>query len=436
MSQLVHIFKKDVRYLRKEISLVLGLTAIFAWKDLQWIEPLLIAASAWLIARLIHAEVIPGDRQFWVTRPYRWKSLLGAKLLFAFVFVNLPIATAQLLMLVTHGFSITTNIRGLLGSTVLLVCCVTVPIGALAAITPGIVPFIFASLILLTAGFLIPQLDLPGVLMRLWIPMAPPWPTPVEWVRDAAAAIALMGASASILYLQYRHRRTSGSRALALGAVGCAVVIWLFMPPWMALAFETRISSQPSESAMIQLSPNLHANELPYARVSWDQRQIHVLLPAVIKGLPGGFELRADALAVAFRSPNNRAWKSAAPSVIIRAGVDGSEVMDGVIPMPTSFLDQAGHRPLVLRASFYGTLFGNPRSQTIPIPTRPANVMEGLQCSLGEFNYLFCEFQYSHFLLALPRQPGCQSLRTPLDFGGIRERGNDRDQGTPGPLSP
>jgi len=102
MRQTLHIFGKDVRYLWREICLVLALDAMFAWiethsPDPWWAEMLLTAAAGYLVARLIHAEAIPGDRQFWITRPYRWKSLLGAKLLFVLVFVNLPILIAQLL---------------------------------------------------------------------------------------------------------------------------------------------------------------------------------------------------------------------------------------------------------------------------------------------------------------------------------------------------
>ena len=58
--------------------------------------PLGLPLVAWyLIARLIHAETLPGDRQFWITRPYRWQSLLGAKVLFVLVFLNLPMTVAD-----------------------------------------------------------------------------------------------------------------------------------------------------------------------------------------------------------------------------------------------------------------------------------------------------------------------------------------------------
>src|SRR5262245_52525141 len=121
MRQAIHIFQKDVRYLWREIALVLALAAIFTWINPVWMDMLLLAAASYLIARLVHAEAIPGDRQFWITRPYRWGSLLAAKLLFMLAFVNLPILLAQWRIVAAGGFPFSSYIAGLLWSQVLLV---------------------------------------------------------------------------------------------------------------------------------------------------------------------------------------------------------------------------------------------------------------------------------------------------------------------------
>ena len=120
MRQARHIFLKDVRYLRYQIVLVFALALGLIWGATPGprqlvgssgpVEILLIAAANFLIARLIHAEAIPGDRQFWVTRPYRWKSLLLAKLAFIFVFVQLPVLLAHLFIVILNGFSLWSNI--------------------------------------------------------------------------------------------------------------------------------------------------------------------------------------------------------------------------------------------------------------------------------------------------------------------------------------
>ena len=97
MRQALHIFRKDVRYLWIEIAAVLLATALFMFTDARsawnWRSPLPRTVAAFLvnfllpfawwtvIVRAVHAETLTGDRQFWPTRPYSWRSLLAAKAL-------------------------------------------------------------------------------------------------------------------------------------------------------------------------------------------------------------------------------------------------------------------------------------------------------------------------------------------------------------------
>ena len=105
MRQTLHIFKKDVRHLWFEIAAAITVVVAFGFTGARralWLaDPLTNRTAAWtmvlillpltwwtLIARVIHDEALPGDRQFWITRPYSWKSLLGAKALFILAFIN------------------------------------------------------------------------------------------------------------------------------------------------------------------------------------------------------------------------------------------------------------------------------------------------------------------------------------------------------------
>src|ERR1044071_985168 len=138
MRQAPHIFRKDVRYLWREICLVQAMAAIFAWSTPEAIGLLLFPAMGYLIARLVHAEALPGDRQFWITRPYRWQSLLAAKLLFILAFVNLPILLAQWRMVAAGGFPLAAYAPGMLWAQVLLILILSLPVAALAAVTRSI----------------------------------------------------------------------------------------------------------------------------------------------------------------------------------------------------------------------------------------------------------------------------------------------------------
>ncbi len=384
MSQALHIFRKDVHYLRKEICLVLGLAVLFVWGDLP--GPLLLVAAGYLIARLIHAETIPGDRQFWITRPYRWKSLLAAKFLFIFVFVNLPMWMTQAVMLWVGGFSLAANLAGFLGSVVLQIVCLSLPIAALAAVTPGIVSaifaaFLFATLILLASNSLLSpdQLRLAS------------WPEPVEWVRDAVVILISGTAAGLILYLQYEGRRTFWSRTLGFGAVICAAAAWAFLPPGFALGVQTHLSKEPAEFSRLQLTPNVGSKQLSYARPTYAEEIVHVFLPILVQGIPDGAVLKGDALAASLSAPDGRTSESISGAAPRQLMVSGRVVLNGIITMPRSFFNQEHGQPLALRAIFYGTVFGKQRSQTIQIPVRPTNVIDGLQCSVREFHFLYCK---------------------------------------------
>ena len=105
MSQILHIFRKDVRHHWPEILLSLALLIAFAFEQprtwtgqpienrflsflLGFLPALMVLSWGFLIVRVVQGETLVGDRQFWVTRPYEWPKLLLAKLLFVFLFFH------------------------------------------------------------------------------------------------------------------------------------------------------------------------------------------------------------------------------------------------------------------------------------------------------------------------------------------------------------
>ena len=96
----------------------------------------LVPVSWWLlIARVIHAEALVGDRQFWVTRPYEWKKLLGAKALFLVVFLYVPLLIGQCLLLYRAGFSPLSFVPGLLFNLLLITTVIVLPLLAITTVT-------------------------------------------------------------------------------------------------------------------------------------------------------------------------------------------------------------------------------------------------------------------------------------------------------------
>ena len=163
MKQILHIFAKDFRHFWPEILISLALVGALVWiYPSTWLSQnglyavsggaflpsmleagllaglltVLIPVSWWLlIARVIHAEALVGDRQFWVTRPYEWKKLLGAKVLFLAVFLYLPLLIAQCLLLFRAGFHPLSFFPGLLFNLLLITAVIVLPLLAITTVT-------------------------------------------------------------------------------------------------------------------------------------------------------------------------------------------------------------------------------------------------------------------------------------------------------------
>src|SRR5579883_1346684 len=171
MRQAIHILRKDIRYLWIEIAASLIAVGIFVFtamrSDLAWNSPLprtvaaflmqFLLPFAWwtLITRAVHAEPLIGDRQFWPTRPYAWRSLLAAKALLIILFINLPVFIAQSIVIATHGFPVASELAGLFWSQVLLAGFLILPITAIAAITSSVVQFLVIGLVCFVASLLL-----------------------------------------------------------------------------------------------------------------------------------------------------------------------------------------------------------------------------------------------------------------------------------------
>ena len=118
MRKALLIFRKDVFRLRLELAAWALLMGIYSWMEAVlparpgWLaavgiwELILAPAACYLALATIHEDLLPGDRQDWLTKPIPRSSLLLAKLMFVVVFLNLPLALSQVLGLVANGLSL------------------------------------------------------------------------------------------------------------------------------------------------------------------------------------------------------------------------------------------------------------------------------------------------------------------------------------------
>jgi hypothetical protein len=331
-----------------------------------------VGAAAFLIGRLVLAETIPGDRQFWITRPYRWKNLLAAKLLFIVVFVNLPVLLAHLFILISDGFPLGRSLPGLLWSQVLLFTFVSLPFAALGTLSSGMAAFIFAQLIVLVAGY--------GT-WELFVAARPASLGGVNWVRDAVAFIALCAIAIPVLLVQYKKRRTIFSRWFASAAMVVAALAYVAVPSSLAFAVQTHLSKQPSLGSSMQIAFDRTSDWQYWSRPVGPKVLLHI--PISVQGMPDGTEFVADALSISLQSPDGRAARVNAgecPDLMRRSLSTGAVIVYANCLLDPTFFKQERGRNLTLRASLYFTLFGNARSQTIPLSDEPSNALDGLQC--------------------------------------------------------
>jgi hypothetical protein len=377
MRQALHIFKKDFRYSRYEITLVALFALACAAIHLRgphgalnesWLPEIFwFLGVAFLIGRLVLAESITGDRQFWVTRPYRWKSLLGAKLVFIFAFVNIPVLLAHLAILLIDGFPLVPSIPGLLWSQVLLFAFL-LPFVALATLS-AVKPF---------------QLILMACAAGVWLLMTSANVGPlsgVGWLPGSIAFTALCATAISILYLQYKGRRTVSSRWLAAGGVLISAVVMAAMPWPLAFAVQSHLSGQNTLGASIRIG----LSPIPEERFWQVQMKPKVGLhfPISVRDIPGGTEVQPDALVISLQSSDGRTTQLAPQDCgsLKRGTMSASAAtISALCIADPSFFNAQHGRPVTLRASLYFTLFGNAQSETIPLSDEPANAPAGLQC--------------------------------------------------------
>jgi hypothetical protein len=354
MNQTLHIFSKDARRFWPEIVISLALLAAFAcvlhpaaqahrfgtdvlYSLLQPILYVLIPISWWvLVSRVVHEENLVGDRQFWITRPYQWPSLLAAKLLFLTVFMLVPIGIMQAVVLSVAGFHPIHLIPGILFSIALLGATVILPLAALSTVTSS-----FARLTVTMLGIFI------GVLIvgSLLIPRArnfgvtphPEWP--YLFITFAAAA--------GIVLLQYARRRTLIARIL----LGSSIVLLILLPVFFSTSLMPLYFHSSGASSLPKVA--LDRSQTPWVSgtIMNNSEEIETVnVPVVISGVPpdsiSAIEAVKATLTTASGLKYSGPWRSLNKSPHQDGGSDTIPVS-----IPKSFFDKAKTSPVTMSLS-------------------------------------------------------------------------------------
>jgi hypothetical protein len=380
MRQALHIFKKDVRGLLYEIVVTLGLVAAFTlgesfrgpeW-DWGWVLKFMLPLAWWnLVARVIYAEALPGDRQFWVTRPYDWKSLLASKSLFILASVNLPKLAADAVIVSANGFQIQAHLGGLLWNQALLLSIFVLPMAVIAAVTSGFVQLFLTALLAPLCFVLIGGVN--------------SW-RGLQWILYTWILAVLTVGCLVTLVRQYAWRRTTGSRILAVAAIVVSGLGSAFFPWNTAFALQGRLAKQQVDGSLVRVTfdrerkpPALRENQ-----AASDFLQIE--LPIRIEDLPEGTEVLSDAVTAAIEGQG--AWR---PHTYHNSSVSGSGSIYWLeIQMERSWLEKFEDAPANLRLFFYLTLFGNKQRTPLRREASPIDAAEAGRCQSGAEGVVIC----------------------------------------------
>jgi hypothetical protein len=247
MSQILHVFRKDVRHHWPEIVLSLALLIAFAFEQPRtwtgqpvenrflsflfgFLPVLLVLAWVFLIVRVVQDETLVGDRQFWITRPYQWPKLLLAKLLFISLFFHLALFITQLSLLKAARFPVLSSIPSLLYVHSMLAATLVLAALALACISSGIGQAALSLLIVFLSSIgiaflstLFPDSD-------------------VATDTEAIDGLLVIITCIAVVLVQYKYRKALLSRLI----VGAAIVLVLLL---MVLAPYDRLIGHDFPSA-------------------------------------------------------------------------------------------------------------------------------------------------------------------------------------------
>ena len=235
-----------------------------------------------LVAIAVHQDVVPGDRQDWLVRPIRRRDLIFAKLLFILIAVHGPMLLADLALGMAMGFPFFNALSAALSHGVSILVDLSLPVFAVAAMTPTLVVLFGGLLTVGLIGFLT------ILLVGSWyhggiVPVSGIWwMIPTLW-----SALALLAVVVTVP-LQYFRRATIYARSIVIGAVLLAPIAILL--PWApAFSLQQRLSTDPavSESIGVAFDPALgklilERGSRNHANSVWLPLQVSGLIPDAI----------------------------------------------------------------------------------------------------------------------------------------------------------
>lgn len=394
MKQILHIFAKDVRRFWPEILASLALVAAFIvlhsyiWaasmqysggavsfggtlgllKGLYGFLVVLIPVGWWLlITRTVHEERLVGDTQFWITRPYQWKSLLASKLLFIVAFVYLPLFLAQCVLLAEEGFAPQPHIPELLWNLLMITASVVLPLIALATVTSS-----FSRMTLTILGALLAIGAVATVTaFATTNQISSPWSDRISLVLEIALCIAAV-------LLQYGLRKTWLARVLVIAFPVLVCALAFIAPDQLMMSRIYPVAGanspvqfthspsvlRPSDSGSMTGSSNRNGN-------NW----YRIRVPLELSGITDGNGIISEGVQATIDAPDGFHWRSKwQPQSITYLPGDKFGAAD--IAVPSALYDKYKSTPVTVHLDLALTQIKASRTTNVPLSRQEVHVPE------------------------------------------------------------
>lgn len=324
MNQVLRIFRKDTRRFWVEILLSLLVLAIYVNRyhlqyQVQSVFPqpnflfvvrnpdsllaALIPATWWLlIARVIQAESLTGDRQWWLTRPYRWKSLLAAKALFLLFWIYIPYLLSQVLVMSRASLAPLGHPSHWFFLLAFVSSVVIVPLVAIATITRN-----FARMTATLLGSMVAAI----AFMVVASENGPVYALTTPYLHHGYIFSVLFAGGVTAIVLQYATHRVQLTRGILVSVAALAACVGLvliaarqgeadrlFPAPNAGSAPPLQITYQPTPSNPLYIYP------APKPGMLYTQ------LPFEISGVAQGAAVELETIRFTLDAGNGETWNS------------------------------------------------------------------------------------------------------------------------------
>ena len=396
MNQAIHIFRKDVRHLWREISVALlllifytatapakwmgeshgAIAGDFAQVGIALLPTLLFFTWSFLFIRAIQDERLVGDRQFWITRPYTWPSLLTAKVLFILAFLNLPLFLVGCILMLQSGFSPLHFLPGILFQQLALMIIFTLPVAAMASVTTKL-----TNMLLWLLGLVLGVLVLATVFGRY---TSGGTPSSLQWVQALECFCIAFCAGIVVVFAQYSRRKTFLSRGVVVLAVVLLVLSGIFAPT-NSLVSHFYPAQPPVSPFQLSFNPAAISELLRNGEPTVVHKNVIVSIPVKLSGLDPKATLALDGQQVTLETPDHRRWNSGWQSLGSYLSTSESPDVTRIeFAVPDTYFETASHMPVTAHIMLALSVLRPGTTTTIALPAEDFHVPGVGTCRLPD----------------------------------------------------